>query len=95
MNDNVKLIKGEYYNGKRRKARKKTIVFDLDETIGHFKHLKILYQCINPSQQEFNMLLDIYPEFLRPGIMSIMELLADKKTQWRLVQIINIYKQSI
>ena len=79
MIDNVKLIKGEYYNGKRRKVRKKTIVFDLDETIGHFKQLKIIYQCINPSQQEFNMLLDIYPEFMRPGIMSIMEMLADKK----------------
>jgi hypothetical protein len=78
--DGVRLIKGNYYyQNKRRKVRKKTIVFDLDETIGHFKHLKMLYQCINPSQQEFNVLLDLYPEFMRPGIMSIIEMLAEKK----------------
>ncbi len=80
LNEDVRLIKGDYYyQNKRRKVRKKTIVFDLDETIGHFKHLKQLYQCINPTQSEFNMLLDLYPEFLRPGIMSILELLSDKK----------------
>jgi len=78
--EGVRLIKGNYYyQNKRRKVRKKTIVFDLDETIGHFKHLKMLYQCINPSQQEFNVLLDLYPEFMRPGIMSIIEMLAEKK----------------
>lgn len=81
VGDGVKLMKGNYYyQNKRRKVRKKTIVFDLDETIGHFKHLKQLYQCIHStSQQEFNTLLDLYPEFLRPGIMSIFELLAEKK----------------
>ncbi len=93
--DGVKLIKGNYYKGnetrreqsplRRGKKRKKTIVFDLDETIGHFKHLKILHQCINIVQpisstsSEFNVLLDLYPEFVRPGIMSIFELLAVKK----------------
>ncbi len=78
--EDVRLIKGNYYTtNKRRKVRKKTIVFDLDETIGHFKHLRLLAQCINPCQPEFNVLMDLYPEFLRPGIMSIFEMLADKK----------------
>lgn len=76
----VKLIKGNYYKRRVGKVRKKTIAFDFDETIGHFKHLKMIYHCIDSlTQYEFNMLLDMYPEFFRPGIMSIMEFLASKK----------------
>lgn len=85
MEEPVKIIKGEYYKtgDKKRikgKAGKKTIAFDFDETIGHFKHLKMIYQCFNSlSQHELNALLDIFPEFFRPGIMAIMEFLAKKK----------------
>ena len=64
---------------------KKTLVFDLDETIGHFKQLYCLYQIIIRilnrllTQTEFNELIDLYPEFFRVGIFSIFELLYRKK----------------
>ena len=45
-NNNVKIIKGDYYNHKRKHVRKKVIVFDLDETIGHFMHLQIINRCL-------------------------------------------------
>jgi hypothetical protein len=65
----------------------KTVVFDLDETIGHFKQLYCLYQIIvkySPtpmSQSAFNSILDLYPEFFRVGIFSIFEMLYRKKRQ--------------
>lgn len=61
----------------------KVIVLDLDETIGSFHDLFILWQWINPpdnNQTLFDKLLDLYPEFLRHGILSILEYLAYKKS---------------
>jgi hypothetical protein len=81
----VKLITGDYYKEKRAKQRKKVIVFDLDETIGHFHHLNIIYKCLAEvyqrelSQLEFNQLLDSFPEFFRPGILTIFDFLFSKK----------------
>ena len=79
--NNVRVIKGEYYNIKQKYVRKKVIVFDLDETIGHFFHLQIIHKCFNRelTQEEFNQLLDLFPEFFRPGIITIFELLLNKK----------------
>ena len=82
----VKLITGDYYKGnKRNKANKRVIVFDLDETIGHFHHLHIIYKCLvevlkrELTQSEFNQLLDLFPEFFRPGILLIFDFLFSKK----------------
>lgn len=68
----------------------KVIVFDLDETLGSFNELisiwislekiKELYNLpIDLSQDFFNKLLDLYPEFLRYGILTIFEFLQYKK----------------
>jgi hypothetical protein len=72
--------------------RGKYIVFDLDETLGSFVDLYILWKGVahlnktgvikfEGSQYNFNDILDIYPEFLRCGIMTILEFLFYKKLQ--------------
>ena len=64
---------------------KKVIVFDLDETIGSFSDFILLLKYIkkqkkvNISQELFNKLLDLYPEFLRPNIINILSYLKKKK----------------
>jgi len=65
----------------------KAIVLDLDETIGSFQDLFILWQWIESvddkqttNQILFDKLLVLYPEFLRHGILSILEYLAYKKS---------------
>jgi hypothetical protein len=81
----VKLITGDYYKEKRIRTNKRVIVFDLDETIGHFHHLNIIYKCLvevlhrELTQTEFNQLLDLFPEFFRPGILTIFDFLFSKK----------------
>ena len=83
--NHVELVLGEHFLDVPARQYTKTIVFDLDETIGHFKQLYSLYQLIvqiagRPIEQsEFNEVLDLYPEFFRVGIFSIFDLLYQKK----------------
>jgi len=83
--NNVQLIKGNYYNNKRKHIRKKVVVFDLDETIGHFSYLQPICRSLsewfgrNLFQDEFNSLLNLFPEFFRPGILTILDFLYKKK----------------
>lgn len=69
------------------RIKTKAIVFDLDETIGHFSNLRQLNLAFiellrRPlKQMEFNELFNLYPEFLRPGILTILEFLEYKKKQ--------------
>jgi hypothetical protein len=64
----------------------KIVVFDLDETLGYFVEYGIFWDCLKKylnealNQNEFNEILDIYPEFLRPNIMNILIYLKHKKT---------------
>lgn len=67
----------------------KIIVFDLDETLGYFTQFGIFMDCLSNclnlknkdelTQIEFNDILDLYPEFLRPGIENILIYLKKKK----------------
>ena len=68
----------------------KIVVFDLDETLGHFVELGIFTDCLKHfysykkipytlNQTDFNIILDLYPEFLRPNIIDILNFLKDKK----------------
>lgn len=66
----------------------KIIVFDLDETLGYFTQFGIFWDCLNEyfnqlnnplTQADFNNILDLYPEFLRPNIIDILVYLKDKK----------------
>ncbi len=61
----------------------KIVVFDLDETLGYFSELGMLFDCLSKhrqiSQEEFNQILDLYPEFIRPNIINILNYLKKKK----------------
>jgi hypothetical protein len=67
----------------------KIVVFDLDETLGYFTqygifwdsllhYLKIKQKTIN-LQLYFDNTLDLFPEFLRPNIINILNYLKNKK----------------
>lgn len=85
----LKIFKGKYFSPWFNnndiihvKTPKKVVVFDLDETIGSFSDLYIIWCGIKhawPSCPHFNKLLDMYPEFLRYGITTILEFLYEKK----------------
>jgi hypothetical protein len=68
----------------------KIVVFDMDETLGYYMELGMFWDALNsyireknihlPINQElFNKILDLYPEFLRPNIISILNFLKNKK----------------
>jgi len=77
------IYKGSHYDKQKYKKKTKVIVFDLDETLGSFMELHILWKAIHslPKSQsiEFNKLLDLYPEFLRYGILPILDYVYQKK----------------
>ena len=60
----------------------KIVVFDLDETLGYFTQYGIFWDSLTNyfktknkkglSQIEFDLILDLYPEFLRPNILNIL-----------------------
>lgn len=63
----------------------KIIVFDLDETLGYFQELSFFIDAIenilkkNITKDEFYNLLERYPEFLRPNILNILNMIKRKK----------------
>jgi len=67
----------------------KIVVFDLDETIGYFTEYGIFWDCLenylkmknkkNLTQNDFDSILDLFPEFLRPNIINILTYLKQKK----------------
>ena len=68
----------------------KIVVFDLDETLGNFTQLGIFWDCLKEflhvngnseklTQHDFNQTLDLFPEFLRPNILPILQYLKHKK----------------
>jgi hypothetical protein len=70
----------------------KIVVFDLDETLGYFMELGMFWDALNTyikhkqlkipiNQDLFNKVLDLYPEFLRPDIIDILNYLKKKKNK--------------
>ena len=67
----------------------KIVVFDLDETLGYFTQFGIFWDCLSKyiktqnkpdlNQSEFDIILNLYPEFLRPNIINILTYLKKKK----------------
>ena len=67
----------------------KIVVFDLDETLGYFTQYGIFWDSLthylkkknksNLSQTYFDNTLDLFPEFLRPNIINILNYLKGKK----------------
>ena len=70
-------------------GRMKIVVFDLDETLGYFTEYGIFWDCLLNyinlknkdvlTQKDFNEILDLFPEFLRPNIINILTYLKNKK----------------
>ena len=65
---------------------KYAIVFDLDETLGHFSQLYFFYNLIksylnlhNNDKQIFFNLLDSFPQFLRTDIIKLLSIIKSKK----------------
>ena len=67
----------------------KIVVFDLDESLGYFTEFGIFWDSLKAyvkkknkselSQKDFDIILDLYPEFLRPNIINILTYLKNKK----------------
>lgn len=77
----IQIYKGNYFLKPKQKS-KKVIAFDLDETLGSFMDLEVLWKILKDMQNTnviFNDLLDLYPEFLRYGILNILDFLYQKK----------------
>lgn len=80
----IQLHKGKYFHKRRIKSNGRVIAFDLDETLGSFTDLEILWSALQHFTKkyipvDFNTVLDLYPEFLRYGILHILEFLIYKK----------------
>jgi FMN phosphatase YigB (HAD superfamily) len=72
-------------------SKTKIVVFDLDETLGYFSEFGMVCEAVSyyisknnlenvsDNQELFNNLLDLFPEFLRPNIFSMLEYLKKKK----------------
>jgi len=79
------LIKYIYYLYMTLKIQKKIVIFDLDETLGHFAELGSFCDVIetynnkNLNFKEFYNIMELYPEFLRPNIINILLFLKNKK----------------
>ena len=75
-----------------RKCVNKVIVFDLDDTIGHFEEISIfLYGLQNIFGKRINdnyihNLLDLWPKFLRLGIIDILETIKKQKKKDKCVK---------
>jgi hypothetical protein len=67
----------------------KIVVFDLDETLGYFTQFGIFWDSLLnyiiiknkllPTHLDFINSLDLFPEFLRPNIINILNYLKNKK----------------
>jgi len=67
----------------------KIVVFDLDETLGYFTEYGIFWDSLGSylknknekalTQSDFDDILDLFPEFLRPNIINILTYLKEKK----------------
>lgn len=94
----IRIYKGSYIMNEKEKDRDrdrdkavKCFVFDLDETLGSFTDLDVIWRgliqlksehknfAFQETQETFNQLLGIYPEFLRYGIITMFEFLYHKK----------------
>jgi hypothetical protein len=91
MLEEIRVFIGEGMKREDTIQSHKYFVFDLDETIGSFSDLYLLCKIINTIQiesgriifqdtiQVVDQLLDIFPEFLRPGIIDILYYIYVKK----------------
>lgn len=69
------------------KHTKKVIVFDMDETLGCFVQLGMFTNVIennlhrNLTNEEFNIIMDLFPLYQRPNIIPILNYIKKKKQE--------------
>ena len=72
----------------------KIVVFDLDETLGFYTQFGIFIDCLKIyfkliiNQNLFNNLLDLYNEFHRPGIITLLNYLKKQKENYNIDKIL-------
>ena len=68
--------------------KKKIVVLDVDETLGYFVELGVFCDALTTTAwnhdtmiqySQFNHLMDVFPEFLRPNILDLLYFLKMKK----------------
>ena len=73
---------------------KVAVVFDLDETIGHFWQIGNLWEAIKYfkgnkfSERDFHKILDLFPHVFRPGIFNVFKYLKAQKIRDRNIKIV-------
>jgi hypothetical protein len=79
----VKIYENDFKYRQASEKYSKVIVLDLDETVGDFTDLIVLWRIIQSqsvlAQNDFDRLANIFPEFFRMGIFTILEYLFKKK----------------
>ena len=69
----------------------KYVVFDLDETLGYFTELSIIWNCLQTvmnlhTQKQFHALCQVFEkDFFRPGIFRTMAYLRDNRDRVKVV----------
>ena len=69
------------------KNSKRVVVFDMDETLGCFVQLGMFITIIEHhihrslTNEEFNILMDLFPLYQRPNIINILQYIKKKKQQ--------------
>ena len=74
----ISIFKGKKFDKNCKRKRPIVIVFDLDETLGSYCDLNIIWEYFKYNIK-FNSLLDLFPEFSRCGIFSILHFIYQKK----------------
>ena len=65
----------------------KVVVFDLDETLGYFVEFGAFWDCLKLNNKKniamnekvFHEVFDLYPEFVRPNVIEILNYLKERK----------------
>ena len=79
------MLKEGVINIRNESPPKKIVVFDLDETLGSFIEISMFWNALEEyygrklENEYFYNLLNVFPEFLRPNIINILNYLKDKK----------------
>lgn len=74
----IQVYRGDHFTKRRSEKKPNVIVFDMDETLGSYTDLDIIWSHLKGIIR-FNDLLDLYPEFSRYGILPILDYIYQKK----------------
>lgn len=76
------------------KNNKRVVVFDMDETLGYFTDLGVLWDCLNNTidtnltKEHFFEIIDLFSIYLRPRIMNILKFIKKMKQKNKCYKVI-------